>query len=127
MATDLEKFDPKKLVKPDGRDDDQYTWFVADTDKVYPAMLQYLEVMRDAPLEDVPEEVRQYAAALQAYECDKRAWRDALGPADNLNNKQRAERRDLLELARLTFTALLRAHNYGPIGIHWTASPQWRL
>lgn len=121
-------FDALRLVKLEKRPDDPTRkWYAADPDRMYPAMLVYLQEAQDTDLGEIPQPVQQYVMAVQTADFPKRAWGDALGSSDGLRDDRRYHRGALLELSRLAFTALLRAQVDEPIGLHILPADQWRL
>jgi hypothetical protein len=101
--------------------------FEAERDKVYPAVLDYLEmlVMYKWPY---PKSIAKYALAAQRVE--KWQWELARRPFHSfelVTLEQLRGRAYVIEIARLTFTALLREQAATPIALTWVGGLGWKL
>jgi hypothetical protein len=122
------------IARPDERDhitalavDEQRDRWEVDPDEMYPAAIEYARSLLE-PNADVPMYLRQHVDGLrEVVGSSKTIWGHALQPASDLTPSQRSDRAQVLEFARLIFTALLREQNGAPIGLHITRNDAWRL
>lgn len=115
------------VTREERENDDGYDWYSADPDVMYPAAIKYAHsLLVDGA--DVPMYLRQHVEKLRSAGMPAAAWEAAeAGDVDLLSPQRRAQRAEILEAARLIFTARLREQADGPIGLHILKSDGWRL
>ncbi len=102
-------------------------YYCISADKLYPRTLDYmLQLKREEEI--APFYIRTYAISLLAFsQEDIGIAYEAIRPG--MIGEELTRRAEILELARLIFTAVLRHQNAGPIGLHILKAPgnRWRL